>query len=295
MKKKVAFIGAGMMGAPMARRVLAAGHDVIICDRAQSVLDAFASSGALVTTNASDCSTADIILILVANDKQIMDVVGGPSGILTNLKEGDQPVICVMSTTHPDTVHRIHEQARPFGAAVIDAPISGGIVRAENGTLTIMMAGDETVVKSVEPIMKTMGRNLVYCGKLGSAEAVKVSNNMLCIAIQYLTAETIKLASKYGISFEALAPIMNESTGRSFLTVDADEARRQYYAWASTAEAYAATHNILNKDLHLASRMAKDNDLQLPLLEAISAYVDSEGAAARPRWLEAAGQPQAKA
>lgn len=192
----------------------------------------------------------------------------------------------MMGTTLPDTLNAINGPLQKAGARLIDAPVSGGIVGAEKGTLTIMMGGHETDVKAVTPLMQSMGQRLFHCGGLGAAEVVKVINNMLCVANMFLTAEAIELAEKHGVAFEKLSPILSVSTGLNFLTADASVGRAQYAAWARSDDAYQAIHAVVSKDLHLALRLAALGDIEPGLLKHISSYVDSDDPAAKTRWMQ---------
>jgi 3-hydroxyisobutyrate dehydrogenase-like beta-hydroxyacid dehydrogenase len=272
--KKVAFIGVGSMGAPMAMRVKDAGYQLAVYDRNPEVVDRFRSADARIAASAAECAAADVVIVLVANDEQIFDVTIGPEGILHGIPSGHSPVVCIMCTTHPETITRVAGPLVAAGARVMDAPISGGIVGAQKGTLTILMGGKREDLALVSPLMRVMGKNLFECGDLGSAEVVKVANNVICIAVQFLTAEVIDLAERQGVSFEKLAPILNVSSGRNFLTVDAEEGRLQYAAWARSPEAFNSLMKILAKDLHLAERLAASTNLQLNLLSRIANYAD---------------------
>ncbi|SAK97458.1 3-hydroxyisobutyrate dehydrogenase [Caballeronia pedi] len=287
--KTVAFIGVGSMGAPMARRVREAGFGLIVCDRNPDVLASFEAQGAHVTMSARDCGAADVIIVLVGNDAQINDVTIGAEGLVHGIAEGHTPVVCVMSTTLPGTLQGVAPRLNAAGARLVDAPISGGIVKAEDGTLTIMLGGDASDIDAVTPVMNAMGQNLFRCGELGSAEVVKVVNNMLCIAIMFLTAEAIDLAESHGVKFEQIAPIVNVSTGRNFLTADAAEGRRQYGAWARSDEAFGALLKVVGKDLHLAKDMAASGKLDLGLLDEVSRYIDAHGGSAMDRWMRHGG------
>ncbi|SAL00062.1 3-hydroxyisobutyrate dehydrogenase [Caballeronia calidae] len=287
--RTVAFIGVGSMGAPMARRVMQAGFELTVCDRNPAVLASFEAQGARVTMSARDCGAADVIVVLVGNDAQINDVTIGADGLVHGVDEGRAPVVCVMSTTLPGTLQAIAPQLSAAGARLIDAPISGGIVKAEDGTLTIMLGGASPDIDAVMPVMHAMGQNLFRCGELGSAEVVKVVNNMLCIATMFLTAEAIDLAERHGVKFEQIAPIVNVSTGRNFLTVDAAEARRQYGAWARSEQAFGALVKVVSKDLHLARDMAASGKLDLGLLDEVSRYVDAHGRSAMDQWMRHGG------
>lgn len=285
--RKVAFIGAGNMGRPMARRVALAGFDLIVCDRNQEVLDRFSKEGAWTTTEAADCAVADAIIVLLANDQQIVDVILGDSGVVQAIPEGGNPIICMMSTTLPDTLHALKGPLERAGASLIDAPVSGGIIGAERGTLSILIGGEDSVVEAVTPLMQAMGQQIFHCGGLGAGEVVKVINNMLCIGSMYLTAEALEIAERSGVSFDRLAPILAVSTGTNFLTSDADTGREQYRAWAASEAAYKSIHNIVSKDLHLALKLSEQFELEPGLLKSISQYVDSGDPNAATRWMRA--------
>lgn len=283
--KTVAFIGAGNMGAPMARRVRSAGYELVVCDRDERVLAQFKEAGAHVTTQAAECAMADVVIVLLANDAQMESALLGEGGLAGAIAEGHHPIVCIMGTTLPDTLQRIQTSLNKAGARLIDAPVSGGIVGAQNGTLTIMLGGDPHDIGMVTPLMETMGTKLFPCGALGSAEIVKVVNNMVCVANMFLTAEAIELAEKHGVAFDTFAPILAVSTGLNFLTADAQTGRAQYAAWARSEEAYEAIHRVVSKDLHLAQRLAEMEKLDLGLLASISNYVDSADPQAMARWM----------
>lgn len=271
---KVAFIGVGSMGAPMAMRVKEAGYHLVVYDRNPEALGRLRNAGAEIATSAAECAAADVVIVLVANDEQIFDVTIGSEGVLQGIPPGHSPVVCIMCTTHPETIMRVAGPLVAAGARVMDAPISGGIVGAQKGTLTILMGGKREDFTFVNPLMRVLGENLFECGDLGSAEVVKVANNAICIAVQFLTAEVIDLAERQGVSFEKLAPILSVSSGRNFLTVDAEEGRLQYAAWARSPDAFSSLMKILAKDLHLAEKLAASANLELNLLSRIASYVD---------------------
>ncbi|NPT53071.1 NAD-binding protein [Paraburkholderia sp. 5N] len=273
------------MGAPMARRVKKSGFHLVVCDRNPAVLREFETTGAVVATTAKDCGNADVIVLLLGNDEQLVDVTVGSEGIVHGIPDGHHPVVCVMGTTLPDTLRKIQSPLIGAGAHLIDAPISGGIPGAEDGTLTIMLGGEQADIDTVEPVMKAMGTNLFRCGDLGSAEVVKVVNNMLSIATMFLTAEAIDLMEKNGAKFEQTAPILNVSTGRNFLTVDVPECRRQYGSWARTESAFTALLNVVRKDLRLARELASSSGLHLGLLDEVSKYLDSTDDSVMDRWM----------
>ena len=273
--KKVALIGAGNMGSRMAKNVHKAGFDLMVCDQSQAVLDEFASMGVKVTKLARDCASADAVIVLVANDQQILSVTTGPDGVGPHIPKGHSPIICMMSTTLPATIQQVAKGLEGTGARLIDAPVSGGLVKAEQGTLTIMMGGDDKLLDDVTPLMKSMGESLFRCGGLGSAEVVKVINNMIGITNIYITGEAMQLAAKSGVDFDQIASILDVSTGRNFLSEHPSDTRNHFKSWARTPEAFDAFVKIVSKDLHLALSLGESVGYQMPLLEKVSASVDA--------------------
>lgn len=287
--KTVAFIGAGAMGAPMARRTRQAGYDVLVCDRNEAVRDGFAAENTRVTRAAADCAVADAVIVLLANDAQIMAALIGEDGLAQAIPPGHRPIVCIMSTTLPETLNALQGPLAGAGARLIDAPVSGGVVGAEQGTLTIMVGGESADVSAVTPLMEAMGSRIFHCGPLGAAEVIKVINNMLCVANMFLTAEAVQLAEAHGVAFEALTPILSVSSGLNFLTADAALGRAQYRAWARSEDAFRATFNIVSKDLHLALELADRARIAPGLLQAVSAYVDTNDPQAMVRWMQCGG------
>jgi 3-hydroxyisobutyrate dehydrogenase-like beta-hydroxyacid dehydrogenase len=288
--RTVALIGAGNMGSRMARCIKRAGFDLTICDQDPSVLEAFKKEGMTVTQDPQDCASADAIIVLVANDEQIISVTCGPTGFIAAIPPEHQPLVCIMSTTLPSTLKQIAAGLKHTRAHLIDAPVSGGLVKAELGTLTIMMSGDDQDLDRAEPLMRSMGTEIFRCGALGAAEVIKVINNMLGIASIYLAAEAFELAAKHGVSIEQIAPILEVSSGRNFMSLDGAMTRQHYQAWARSPEAFFSLVNIVSKDLHLAKALADEVKLDLPLLNEVSLNVDATDQTVMKRWMLAAGQ-----
>ena len=289
--KTVAFIGAGNMGAPMARCVRRGGFDLIICDRNPAVRDSFSREGVATTSDVKDCAKADAIVVLLANDAQITDALLGDRGLVQSIPSGHQPLVCMMSTTLPNTLRMLEAPLAAAGVRLLDAPVSGGIVGAEEGTLTIMLGGAESDAELARPLMLAMGSRIFHCGALGSAQVTKIINNMVCVANIYLTAEAIELAQAHGVSLERFAPIQDVSTGRNFLTADAALGRAQFRAWSPTEDAYADIHRIVSKDLHFALELGEQAGIAPGLLKQVSSYVDNHGPDEAARWTSAGRTP----
>lgn len=267
MKASIGFIGVGNMGSRMARRLVDAGYRVTVCDTSDAALETFAKAGVATTRRAADCARADFVCVVVATDAQLLAVTLGDGGLRAGLEDGHRPLLMVMSTVMPDTVRQVRDALAPSGVRVVDAPISGGLHGAAEGTLAIMVGGEEADYRAATPILEAMGRRLFHCGALGSGEVTKIVNNMVGVINLYLVAEAYQLAMRHGLDLATLAPAMDVSSGRAFMTEDIATARAGYAAWADSPAAFHSLADIIRKDLSLASDLARQAGLDLPVLD----------------------------
>ena len=287
--RQVAFIGAGNMGAAMARRVAQGGYPLLVCDRSETVRQTFQSEGFAVTDTPAGCAAADLIVVLVANDEQVKAVTLGPQGIVSALDGQHHPLVCIMSTVLPETMVDVAQALTARGARVIDAPVTGGVAGALRGTLTILLAGEAADIETATPVMQCMGTRIFHCGGHGAAQVVKIVNNMVGIANIYLMAEAYELASGYGVTPESLAPILEVGSGRNFLTQDAELAQGHFQALARSREIFDSLADIIRKDLELAQQLAGDKSLSLPVLNSVAAGLEDIPGAVFERWQKLAG------
>src|SRR5579885_2972657 len=213
---QVGFIGIGVMGRPMTLNLLKAGHDVTIFARhpekpeVQEVLNA----GAKLAPSARAVAMAsETVITMVPNSAQVEEVVAGQQGILEGARKG--LVIIDMSTIAPTTSRKLAQLASEKGVHFLDAPVSGGSIGAEKGTLTIMVGGEREIFEQIRPALEAMGKkeNIFYVGSSGSGEVVKIVNNMLAGAIAAVTAESFVLGVKAGVDAETMAKIISVCTG----------------------------------------------------------------------------------
>jgi 3-hydroxyisobutyrate dehydrogenase len=285
-RKKIGFIGAGDMGARMARRLLAAGHEVSICDAQPATLAPFAAMGVRCSSVAADVGDGDVVILMVSDDAQLIDVVGGANGARRALDAKRAPVILVMSTCLPRTVRTIHDLVHPLGARVIDAPVSGGPSGAEAGTLSVMLGGSSVDIDDVRPVIGCMGQQMFHCGPLGSGQLVKLMNNMIGLTNLYLMSEALDVAHKSGIDLARVAPALEASAGRNFLTQDIRKACRHYAERSQSNEAFEALSRIVRKDLALAAEVAEDVGAHVPLLDRIGDTIGQPDTPILERWRE---------
>ncbi|KMS75946.1 6-phosphogluconate dehydrogenase [Streptomyces viridochromogenes] len=212
---RVGFIGLGSQGAPMARRIVGAGHETTLWARRRTTLAPFADSGARTAGSPAELATAsDLVCLCVVDDADVEQVVTGPDGVLAGLRRGG--VIVVHSTVHPDTCRRLEALARTSGVSVLDAPVSGGGRAAEQGTLVVMAGGDPQVFAFCRPVFDTYGDPVVHLGPTGSGQIAKILNNLLFTAHLGLAADALGLGGTLGLDRTALGRVLPRGSAASF-------------------------------------------------------------------------------
>lgn len=193
---KLGFIGLGIMGKPMVRNLLKAGHEVVVFDIMQENVAAVVADGAKAGTSAKDVAAqCRTIITMLPNSPHVKAVVCGENGILEGAEEGD--ILIDMSSIAPLVSQEIGAECEKFGVKMIDAPVSGGEPKAIDGTLSIMVGGDEAVFDRVkEDILLKMGASAVYCGGLGAGNTTKLSNQVIVALNIAALAEALMLAAK---------------------------------------------------------------------------------------------------
>lgn len=203
----LAVIGLGIMGLPMARNLLAAGHDVIGHDHNASSMDALVAAGG---RRADDVATAvagaDVVLTILPDSPQVEEVVLGAGGLLDNAREG--LVHVDMSSIRPDVAVRVAQACAARGVRALDAPVSGGEKGAVDGTLSIMVGGDAEVLEDVRPILEALGRTIVHVGPHGAGQTVKAANQLIVGGTIQLVAESIVFLEAYGVDTRAAVQVL---------------------------------------------------------------------------------------
>ncbi|MFI6377151.1 NAD(P)-dependent oxidoreductase [Streptomyces sp. NPDC050546] len=246
---RVGFIGLGSQGAPMARRIIAAGHETTLWARRPATLAPFADTGAGVAGSPADLATAsDLVCLCVVDDADVEQVVTGPDGVLAGLRRGG--VIAVHSTVHPDTCRRLETSARTFGVSLVDAPVSGGGRAAEQGSLVVMAGGAPQVFAYCRPVFATFGDPVVHLGPTGSGQLAKILNNLLFTAHLGLAADALRLGATLGLDNSALSRVLPKGSAASFAldrVADADGGLDRIAAHAGS---------LLAKDVRLFAEIA---------------------------------------
>ncbi|WP_322411049.1 3-hydroxyisobutyrate dehydrogenase [Microbacterium invictum] len=216
MTVRVAFLGLGHMGAPMARNLAVAGHDVIGFDVSPTARAGAAEGGMPVAETAHEAvAAASVVVTMFQTGRQVIDAYAGTDdgdGLLAAAPAGTLFIDC--STISVEDARAAHGLAEAAGHRALDAPVSGGVVGAENATLAFMVGGSEEDVAAAEPLLSTMGRRVVHCGGPGLGQAAKVCNNMILAASQIVVAEAFVLGERLGLSHQALFDVASNASGQ---------------------------------------------------------------------------------
>lgn len=254
---RIAFLGLGHMGLPMARNLAAAGHDIVGFDVFAGATDAASAAGLTVAASAAEAvrlASADAVITMFPSGRQVLDAyrgVDGGEGLLAAAGPGTLFIDC--STIAVDEARSAHELAEGAGHRSLDAPVSGGVVGAENATLAFMVGGTDDDFEAARPILEAMGRRVVHCGGAGLGQAAKVCNNMILAVSQIAVAEAFVLGERLGLSHQALFDVASNASGQCWaLTtncpvpgpVPTSPANRDYRPGFAGA--------LMNKDLGLA-------------------------------------------
>jgi 3-hydroxyisobutyrate dehydrogenase len=272
----VAFIGLGNMGGPMAANLVKAGHgvtgfDLVEASRAQAKAD----GAAIADSAVSAAQGADVVITMLPAGKHVRSVW---TEILPAMKSGALIIDC--STIDVDSAKQAHALAGQYGAASVDAPVSGGTGGAKAATLTFMAGGDEEAFVAARPVLQQMGKKIVHCGGAGAGQAAKICNNMILGISMIAVSEAFALAEKLGLSHQALFDVASTSSGQCWsLTsycpvpgpVPASPANNDYKPGFAAA--------LMAKDLTLAQDAAKASGAATPLGQQAQAIYQAFNAA----------------
>ncbi|MGY1499944.1 NAD(P)-dependent oxidoreductase [Streptomyces sp. QTS52] len=209
---KVGFIGLGSMGLPMARRIRAEGHGLMLYARRQASLEPFAGADGVTfaATPAELGAAVDAVGICVFDAAGVEEVLFGADGLAGALKAGS--VVLVHSTLSPGQIRGIAERAAPYGLRVLDAPVSGGAERALAGELTIMVGGDAEALADVSGLLSALSRHVVHLGGVGAGSYAKLVNNTLFAAQIALADDAMRAGEALGVDPAGLADILTTSS-----------------------------------------------------------------------------------
>lgn len=254
---KIAFIGLGNMGAPMARNLLKAGHHLHLFDLNTSILNELAALGGRISESPKHAAQGvELVITMLPAAAHVRSVYLDEDGVLAGIGSGVPAVDC--STIDPQTIRDVAAVAARQGVMLGDAPVSGGTGGAQAGTLTFMVGASDENFEILKPVLAKMGKNIVHCGDIGTGQIAKICNNLLLGISMIGVAEAMALGDSLGIDTDVLAKIINTSTGRCWSS-------EMYNPWPGIVETAPASRGytggfgaeLMLKDLGLATEAAR--------------------------------------
>jgi len=203
----VGFIGLGAMGAPMAKNVSEAGYPLVVYNRTRSRTEPFAERGATVADSPADVANrADTVVVMVTDDEALEAVIDGENGLLAGLTS--ETTVIQMSTVTPTATEAAAEAVRDAGGQYVDAPVSGTVGPAEEGTLTVLAAGPERLLEDVEGILAAIGEPIVDCGAVGDGARMKLFVNLLLGDMMGAFAEALAFGTSQGLDYDDMLAVV---------------------------------------------------------------------------------------
>ncbi|MCJ2116297.1 MULTISPECIES: 3-hydroxyisobutyrate dehydrogenase [unclassified Methylobacterium] len=262
---RIGFIGLGRMGLPMLRHLVEAGHTVRAFDISETArAEARAAGAEVVATCGEVAAGAEYAISMVPTGRHVLEVHTGSEGTLARLPADALLIDC--STIAVAEARALHEAGRNCGIAVLDAPVSGGVMGAQAGTLTFMVGGDHGDLDRARPILETMGRNVFHAGPAGNGQAAKVCNNLLAGISMIAVSEAFTLGKRLGLDPATMRDIVSTSTGSCHALVSYPPVPGLLPNVPSSREyrnGFAA--DLMLKDLRLAERAAMETGSSLPI------------------------------
>jgi len=258
----IAFLGLGAIGRPMASRIAAAKLPLAVWNRTAERAAEFArQTGARHAATPADAARdADVVITCLSTSPDVYSLLDGPDGLLAGFKRGATLVDC--TSGDPGTSRRIAQRLAESGVGFIDAPVSGGVVGAEKGTLTIMVGGEAGALDRVRSVLETFGQKIVHCGDVGAGDTVKAVNQAF-LAIHLLSAaEGLATLVKEGVDPTKALEVINASSGRSNSSMNLIPERVLTRAFPRTFRLA-----LLEKDIGIAAAMAREHRVPAPVTQ----------------------------
>ena len=212
---KVGFIGVGNMGGPMCRNIIRnTNHQVTVFDLNPAAIAACVTLGAAAGTSTAElAATSDVIFTSLPMPRHVEDVALGEHGIAASARPGS--VLIDLSTNSPATAKRVHDGMTAKGIAMLEAPVSGGVPRATDGTIVIMVGGDPAVFEAQLPLLKSFSKEVIHVGEIGMGSVAKLCNNMLAFCNAAAASEALMLGALAGIDLHKLYDVICNASGNS--------------------------------------------------------------------------------
>lgn len=218
MSWKIGFIGLGIMGKPMSKNLVKAGHELTVYDLSEEPVNELQKLGAKTASSSKEVAEkTDLVITMLPDSPDVEKAALGHDGVFEGIRAGSTYID--MSTISPITTKKLSEVAKTKGVKILDAPVSGGEKGAIDGTLTIMVGGATQTFNDCLPIFQTMGKNIIHCGEIGSGQVVKACNQILVAAVLEAAGEALVLGTKAGVDPETVLKVIAGGYAKHVLDV----------------------------------------------------------------------------
>ena len=278
MSCKVAFIGLGVMGYPMAGYISKAGHNVTVYNRTSSKADKWISEnkGYKAETPAKAAESAEYIFTCVGNDNDLREVTFGENGIFKTIKKN---TVYIDNTTASATIAReIYQYAKRNNFGFLDAPVSGGQAGAENGALTVMIGGDQADFDKAKDKINCYSKKMKLLGRSGSGQLAKMVNQICIAGLVQGLSEAINFGMKAGLNMEDVIEVISKGAAQSW------QMENRYKTMIEDKFEFGFAVDWMRKDLKIALEEAKKNNSLLPVTEIVDKYYEDVQKMGGNRW-----------
>ena len=260
--EQIGFIGLGNMGVPMAGRLLDGGYKLIVNDIRQDAARPLLARGATWAASPAEvAAVAQTVITILPTSREVREVLLGTKGLLDGLRPGS--LVLEMTSADPSVTRELEREVATRGSALIDAPVSGGVRGAVEGTLAIMVGGDPALLERARPVLARMGKNIFHAGPVGAGHAIKLVNNMCSGGILALTIEAVAVAARAGVDPTRAVEILQASSGRS----NASDNKFPRFILNGAFDAGFAIR-LMMKDLDGYGRLAQEAGVPSPVARA---------------------------
>ena len=276
---KVAFLGLGVMGYPMARHLVQkGGHDVSVFNRTTAKAEKWVSEhgGHFGITPAAAVHEADIVMACVGNDDDLRHVTLGPAGAFPAMKPG--AIFVDHTTASADVARELYEIARTHGLHFLDAPVSGGQAGAENGVLTVMVGGDKEAYDRAEPVIQSFARSVRLLGPSGSGQLTKMVNQICIAGLVQALSEGVHFAKRAGLDVEAVIETISKGAAQSW------QMENRYKTMNAGKFDFGFAVDWMRKDLGICLAEAGRNGAHLPITALVDQFYGDVQEMGGHRW-----------
>jgi len=266
MPETIGFIGLGVMGVPMAHNLVNAGHQLVVHDHGRAPVEELAAAGAEAASSSREVAErSDVIITMLPDSPAVEAVVYGDEGVLAGASEGD--LLVDMSTIHPTVSAAVAKAAGELGVAALDAPVSGGDVGAQQGTLSIMVGGEADDFERARPLFEVLGKTVVHVGGPGAGQVVKACNQVVVAVTIAAVSEALVLGDKAGVEPGVILDVLGGGLAANRVM----EMRRRNFLEHDFTPGFRI--DLHHKDLNIALETGDAFGVPLPVTALVQQYL----------------------